>query len=152
MKFGAIVKHLSLSLDFLSLSMICRTTSASLPSGLRRQHSDADARTMLQNVINKASNLTAILSCRYRPSIAQSALSFSPLPFRSDSASRYFSDNSATNDSPPIQWSELTRVPNLFEGCDYEHWLVVMKPHKGHPPRDDIISGYVKTLATVLGR
>ncbi|KAM7473961.1 hypothetical protein LguiB_021204 [Lonicera macranthoides] len=47
-----------------------------------------------------------------------------------------------------------TRLPhetNLPNGCDFEHWLVVMEKPKGDPARDDIIDSYIKTLAQVVG-
>ncbi|EER92767.1 hypothetical protein BDA96_01G517900 [Sorghum bicolor] len=44
----------------------------------------------------------------------------------------------------------------LLDGCDFEHWLVVMEPPPGDPsnpdiPRDEIIDSYIKTLAQVVG-
>ncbi|KAJ8755777.1 hypothetical protein K2173_024321 [Erythroxylum novogranatense] len=65
------------------------------------------------------------------------------------SASRLFfsSDSGATNS----RTAELTRLSSVLEGCDYEHWLVVMEAPKGYPVRDEIVSRYVKTLAMALG-
>ncbi|KAG2644484.1 hypothetical protein PVAP13_2KG203296 [Panicum virgatum] len=45
----------------------------------------------------------------------------------------------------------------LDEGCDFEHWTVVMAPPPGDPKnpdvtRDSIIDSYVKTLTKVVGR
>lgn len=45
----------------------------------------------------------------------------------------------------------------LLNGCDFEHWLVLMQPSPGDPhnpstPRDEIIDSYIKTLAMVVGR
>jgi hypothetical protein len=45
----------------------------------------------------------------------------------------------------------------LLEGCDFEHWLVVMEPPPDDPSnpeimRDEIIDSYIKTLAQVVGR
>ncbi|XP_010537624.1 PREDICTED: multiple organellar RNA editing factor 7, mitochondrial isoform X3 [Tarenaya hassleriana] len=62
-----------------------------------------------------------------------------------------FSGSSGSDDSVPTRCDELTRVPSLVEGCDYKHWLVVMEVPKGYPPRNDIVGGYVKTLAMALG-
>ncbi|CAN6174941.1 unnamed protein product [Urochloa humidicola] len=44
----------------------------------------------------------------------------------------------------------------LLDGCDFEHWLIVMEPPPGDPnnpdvTREDIIDGYIKTLAAVVG-
>ncbi|XVE51855.1 hypothetical protein DITRI_Ditri02bG0074800 [Diplodiscus trichospermus] len=65
--------------------------------------------------------------------------------------SRYFSSDSGSNNSVPLERTELTRTPVLVEGCDYEHWLVVMEAPKGYPLRDEIVDTYVKTLAMALG-
>ncbi|KAL1203754.1 Multiple organellar RNA editing factor 7 [Cardamine amara subsp. amara] len=62
-----------------------------------------------------------------------------------------FSGNSESANSDAARSSELIRVPSLVEGCDYKHWLVLMKPPKGYPPRNDIVQGFVKTLAMALG-
>ncbi|XP_052174514.1 multiple organellar RNA editing factor 7, mitochondrial [Diospyros lotus] len=60
---------------------------------------------------------------------------------------RHFSARSAE----PNRWSELVRVPKLVDGCDYEHWLVVVEPPKGYPLRDQIVCQYIATLAMALG-
>ncbi|XP_010264603.1 PREDICTED: multiple organellar RNA editing factor 8, chloroplastic/mitochondrial-like [Nelumbo nucifera] len=39
----------------------------------------------------------------------------------------------------------------LLDGCDFEHWLVVMEPPDPNITRDEIIDSYIKTLAQVLG-
>ena len=39
----------------------------------------------------------------------------------------------------------------LFEGCDYQHWLIVMEAPVGNVSRDELIATYVRTLATVMG-
>ncbi|KAK1317226.1 Uncharacterized protein QJS10_CPA05g01354 [Acorus calamus] len=68
-----------------------------------------------------------------------------PLPPSSSSVRLYSvrpPNHGAAN--PPIRTMAL-------DGCDYEHWNVVMWPPDGDPSRDEIIDGYVKTLAQVLG-
>ncbi|KAK6284309.1 hypothetical protein POUND7_003261 [Theobroma cacao] len=64
---------------------------------------------------------------------------------------RYFSIDSGSNNSVVTERAELTRVPTLVEGCDYEHWFVVMEAPKGYPLRDEIVDTYIKTLAMALG-
>ncbi|KAG2317830.1 hypothetical protein Bca52824_020952 [Brassica carinata] len=39
----------------------------------------------------------------------------------------------------------------LLDGCDFEHWLVVVDPPQGDPTRDEIIDSYIKTLAQIVG-
>ncbi|KAE8708727.1 Multiple organellar RNA editing factor 7 [Hibiscus syriacus] len=65
--------------------------------------------------------------------------------------SRYFSSDSGYNNSVLHESVELTRTPVLVEGCDYEHWFVVMEAPKGYPLRDEIVNTYIKTLAMALG-
>ncbi|KAF3453657.1 hypothetical protein FNV43_RR04098 [Rhamnella rubrinervis] len=43
----------------------------------------------------------------------------------------------------------LPRLETVMEGCDFEHWLVVLDPPEGEPTRDEIIDSYIKTLASV---
>ncbi|GAB2262228.1 hypothetical protein Droror1_Dr00003225 [Drosera rotundifolia] len=46
------------------------------------------------------------------------------------------------------------RPPNetiLLDGCDFEHWLVVVEKPEDGVLRDEIIDGYIKTLAQVVG-
>ncbi|KAL4387293.1 hypothetical protein GQ457_09G005220 [Hibiscus cannabinus] len=65
--------------------------------------------------------------------------------------STYFSCDSGYNNSVIPERVELTRTPVLVEGCDYEHWFVVMEAPKGYPLRDEIVDTYIKTLAMTLG-
>ncbi|CAG7904451.1 unnamed protein product [Brassica rapa] len=62
-----------------------------------------------------------------------------------------FSGSSCAVNSNPTRCSELNKVPSLVEGCDYKHCLVLMKPPKGYPPRNDIVQSFVKTLSMALG-
>eukprot|EP00252_Welwitschia_mirabilis_P003639 TRINITY_DN136_c0_g2_i1.p1 TRINITY_DN136_c0_g2~~TRINITY_DN136_c0_g2_i1.p1 ORF type:complete len:618 (-),score=120.74 TRINITY_DN136_c0_g2_i1:418-2271(-) len=39
----------------------------------------------------------------------------------------------------------------LFEGCDYEHWLVTMEFPDPQPSREEKIDTFIKTLAKVVG-
>ncbi|KAI7743709.1 hypothetical protein M8C21_014975, partial [Ambrosia artemisiifolia] len=39
----------------------------------------------------------------------------------------------------------------LLDGCDFEHWLVVVEKPEGEPTRDEIIDSYINTLAKVVG-
>ncbi|KAL0717229.1 hypothetical protein Bca4012_066551 [Brassica carinata] len=89
-------------------------------------------------------------TCRSRPlvaalsSVARGGLaSFKGLSTQATSSS--LSD-------PNPNWSN--RPPKetiLLDGCDFEHWLVVMDPPEGDLTRDEIIDGYIKTLAQILG-
>ncbi|KAI3857373.1 hypothetical protein MKW92_000667 [Papaver armeniacum] len=39
----------------------------------------------------------------------------------------------------------------LLDGCDFEHWLIVMEKPEGDPTRDEIIDSYINTLSKVIG-
>ncbi|KAG9146144.1 hypothetical protein Leryth_015925 [Lithospermum erythrorhizon] len=63
---------------------------------------------------------------------------------------RGFSTRPSTSSlsDPNPNWSN--RPPKetiLLDGCDFEHWLVVVEKPEGDPTRDDIIDGYIKILA-----
>ncbi|CAN8259321.1 unnamed protein product [Cochlearia groenlandica] len=59
---------------------------------------------------------------------------------------------SSSLSDPNPNWSN--RPPKetiLLDGCDFEHWLVVVEPPEGEPTRDEIIDSYIKTLAQIVG-
>ncbi|KDP32518.1 hypothetical protein JCGZ_14721 [Jatropha curcas] len=67
---------------------------------------------------------------------------------------RSFSTRTTTSslNDPSPNWSN--RPPKetiLLDGCDFEHWLVVMEKPEGDPTRDEIIDYYIKTLAQIVG-
>ncbi|KAM1060141.1 hypothetical protein TB1_024097 [Malus domestica] len=93
-------------------------------------------------------SLTATFLRRYRFSKPLSSTLFPSSPFSSSSSAPRSSADASAKDSTG---SELTRLATVVEGCDYEHWLVVTEPPKGYRLRDEIISGYIQTLATALG-
>ena len=88
----------------------------------------------MASIIRRPSNLTAV-AVRFR---------LTPL--------LQFSGSSGSVNSDKTRFSELIRVPSLVEGCDYKHWLVLMKPPNGYPPRNDIVRGFIRTLSMALGR
>ncbi|KAF3637107.1 Multiple organellar RNA editing factor 8, chloroplastic/mitochondrial [Capsicum annuum] len=68
--------------------------------------------------------------------------------------SRGFATRQTTSSlsDPNPNWSN--RPPKetiLLDGCDFEHWLVVMEKPEGDPTRDEIIDSYIKTLAQIVG-
>lgn len=60
--------------------------------------------------------------------------------------------SSSLNDPNPNWSNRPPKETILLDGCDFEHWLVVMEPPEGNPTRDEIIDSYIKTLAMVIGR
>ncbi|KAL2496497.1 Multiple organellar RNA editing factor 8 [Forsythia ovata] len=59
--------------------------------------------------------------------------------------------SSSLNDPNPNWSNRPPKETILLDGCDFEHWLVVMEKPEGEPTRDDIIDSYIKTLAMVVG-
>ncbi|RWR91980.1 multiple organellar RNA editing factor 8, chloroplastic/mitochondrial-like protein [Cinnamomum micranthum f. kanehirae] len=58
---------------------------------------------------------------------------------------------SSLNDPSPNWSNRPPKETILLDGCDFEHWLIVMEPPEGNPTRDEIIDSYIKTLAQVVG-
>ncbi|KAF8111265.1 hypothetical protein N665_0076s0249 [Sinapis alba] len=87
---------------------------------------------MASSIMRRPLNLTAAVRFRLTPLLP-------------------YSGSSGSVNSNTTRSSELIQVPSLVEGCDYKHWLVLMKPPEGYPPRNDIVQGFVKTLSMVLG-
>jgi len=59
--------------------------------------------------------------------------------------------NSSMTDPSPNWSNRPPKETILLDGCDYEHWLIVMEPPEGNPTRDEIIDSYIKTLAQIVG-
>ncbi|KAJ4982025.1 hypothetical protein NE237_032862 [Protea cynaroides] len=58
---------------------------------------------------------------------------------------------SPLNDPSPNWSNRPPKETILLDGCDYEHWLIVMEfPEDPKPSEDEMITTYVKTLSTVL--
>ncbi|KAJ9536957.1 hypothetical protein OSB04_029690 [Centaurea solstitialis] len=71
------------------------------------------------------------------------------VPFRLLSSG---SGYSPLNDPSPNWSNRPPKETILLDGCDYEHWLIVMEfPADPKPSEDEMINSYVKTLAQVLG-
>ncbi|CAE5960104.1 unnamed protein product [Arabidopsis arenosa] len=59
--------------------------------------------------------------------------------------------SSSLNDPNPNWSNKPPKETILLDGCDFEHWLVVMEKPEGDLTRDEIIDYYIKTLAQVVG-
>ncbi|KMZ61524.1 hypothetical protein ZOSMA_51G00140 [Zostera marina] len=68
---------------------------------------------------------------------------------------RSFSTNrtaSSLNDPSP-NWNNRPPKETIFlNGCDFEHWLVVVDAPDPNLTRDEIIQSYIATLGKVLPR
>ncbi|XP_054790669.1 multiple organellar RNA editing factor 3, mitochondrial-like [Prosopis cineraria] len=59
---------------------------------------------------------------------------------------------SPLNDPSPNWSNRPPKETILLDGCDYEHWLIVMEfPDNPKPTDEEMINAYVKTLAQVVG-
>nr|XP_016483847.1 PREDICTED: multiple organellar RNA editing factor 8, chloroplastic/mitochondrial-like [Nicotiana tabacum] len=101
-----------------------------------------------------SSTLSSSSLLRLRPLIAVAAnlknASPPPTPF----AVRGFATrqtSSSLNDPNPNWSNRPPKETILLDGCDFEHWLVVMEKPEGDPTRDEIIDSYIKTLANIVG-
>lgn len=59
---------------------------------------------------------------------------------------------SSLNDPSPNWSNRPPKETILLDGCDFEHWLIVLEPPDPSLTRDEIIDSYIKTLAQVLER
>lgn len=60
---------------------------------------------------------------------------------------------SPLNDPSPNWSNRPPKETILLDGCDYEHWLIVMEfPQDPKTSEEEMIAAYVKTLADVVGR
>ncbi|XP_062196154.1 multiple organellar RNA editing factor 8, chloroplastic/mitochondrial-like [Phragmites australis] len=90
-----------------------------------------------------------------RPLAAAATLLPAPAP----APARCYATQPATSslrDSSPSWSNRPPKETILLDGCDFEHWLVVMEPPPGDAAnpevtRDEIIESYIKTLAQVVG-
>lgn len=94
---------------------------------------------------------------RFRPLIAVAAnlRTFTPATLTAATSFRGFATrqtSSSLNDPNPNWSNRPPKETILLDGCDFEHWLVVMEKPEGDPTRDEIIDSYIKTLATIVGR
>ncbi|XP_016468596.1 multiple organellar RNA editing factor 8, chloroplastic/mitochondrial-like [Nicotiana tabacum] len=91
---------------------------------------------------------------RLRPLIAVAAVnlrSVSPAVATSFRGFATRQTSSSLNDPNPNWSNRPPKETILLDGCDFEHWLVVMEKPEGDPTRDEIIDSYIKTLAKVVG-
>nr|XP_043623798.1 multiple organellar RNA editing factor 8, chloroplastic/mitochondrial-like [Erigeron canadensis] len=85
--------------------------------------------------------IAAATNFRHASLVATGTRSFST---RQTKSSLKDSNNTAWSNKPP-------KETILLDGCDFEHWLVVVEKPEGEPSRDEIIDSYINTLAKVVG-
>ncbi|CAN1281258.1 Multiple organellar RNA editing factor 3, mitochondrial [Linum perenne] len=59
---------------------------------------------------------------------------------------------SPLNDTSPNWSNRPPKETIMLDGCDYEHWLIVMEfTEEPKPSEEEMIKAYVKTLTAVVG-
>ncbi|KAL0538004.1 hypothetical protein IC582_026998 [Cucumis melo] len=58
---------------------------------------------------------------------------------------------SPLNDPSPNWSNRPPKETILLDGCDYEHWLIVLEFPDPKPSEEEMVNTYVKTLAAVVG-
>lgn len=97
--------------------------------------------SMPSSKLGSLSSLMRLGSPCARPNCAVQSLSF-----RSSAPS--CDRRSGDGDDRKIDPDEI-----LFEGCDYNHWLITMEfPKDPKPTPEEMVETYVQTLAKVVGR
>ncbi|KAL3508125.1 hypothetical protein ACH5RR_033507 [Cinchona calisaya] len=76
-----------------------------------------------------------------------------PNPFNIPTRNKTSGSGYSPLNDPSPNWSNRPPTQTiLLDGCDYEHWLIVMEfPNDPKPSEEEMINSYVKTLASVLG-
>ncbi|XP_074590535.1 uncharacterized protein LOC141846401 [Curcuma longa] len=106
-------------------------------------------------------SFSSVSASRPLPTVLYSSTA-SPAPFANSSLRpdylfaqrRFFRSSMALGTSHPGGGMDSKISPDeiLFEGCDYNHWLITMDfPKDPAPTRDEMIETYVQTLAKVVG-
>ncbi|XP_038906658.1 multiple organellar RNA editing factor 3, mitochondrial [Benincasa hispida] len=126
--------------------------------------SSATRRTLFTVLSRSLSSSSPSSSSFFLPSSISSRLRFSfpllnrldqiipnsfnlPIRFKS-SGSGY----SPLNDPSPNWSNRPPKETILLDGCDYEHWLIVMEfPTDPKPSEEEMVNSYVKILAAVVG-
>ncbi|KAK8684556.1 hypothetical protein V6N13_040578 [Hibiscus sabdariffa] len=115
------------------------------------------ARRSLSNLLSRALSSPSSSSLSSRSRLTFALLKNSPvsvpesvkiLTRTKTSGSGY----SPLNDPSPNWSNRPPKETILLDGCDYEHWLIVLEfPEDSKPSEEEMIDAYVKTLASVVG-
>ena len=89
----------------------------------------------------------SLLPALFAPSLPRRFLPGGAAGFRSTAAAAARGNYGGGQDDSQIAPDEI-----LFEGCDYNHWLITMEFPDPKPSRDEMIETYLQTLAKVVGR
>ncbi|KAK9146109.1 hypothetical protein Sjap_006012 [Stephania japonica] len=126
----------------MALTLRTRKTLTLTSSLLKTYRFLSSTSTTTTTAATKISNAIGLQSPRLRPHLmVQSHW------FRSTSFARSSSRSYNNNDNDKISPDTI-----LFEGCDYNHWLITMEfPKDPAPTAEEMVETYVQTLAKVVG-
>ncbi|KAB1213938.1 hypothetical protein CJ030_MR5G017201 [Morella rubra] len=112
----------------------------------RRTFASLLTRTLSSSSLSSRSRFSLALLVKHQPQLAPDWVKIS---------TRYKTSGSGYSplNDPSPNWSN--RPPKetiLLDGCDYEHWLIILEfPADTKPSEEEMINAYVKTLANVVG-
>ncbi|KAL4295754.1 hypothetical protein GQ457_12G005850 [Hibiscus cannabinus] len=115
------------------------------------------ARRSLSNLLSRALSSPSSSSLSSRSRLTFALLKSSPVSvpesFKILTRTKTSGSGYSPLNDPSPNWSN--RPPKetiLLDGCDYEHWLIVLEfPEDSKPSEQEMIDAYVKTLASVVG-
>lgn len=113
------------------------------------------ARRALASVISRTFSESSSLSSRSRLAFAVLNQRAQLVPSPAQVPARFKTSGpgySPLNDPSPNWSNRPPKETILLDGCDYEHWLVVLEFPDPKPSEEEMINSYVKTLASVVGR
>ncbi|KAK7302657.1 hypothetical protein RJT34_13550 [Clitoria ternatea] len=121
----------------------------------RWQMAFVNTRRILAYTLTRALSPSSASASHSRCRFAFALLSTKPVagslnfPVRTHSSG---SGYSPLNDPSPNWSNRPPKETILLDGCDYEHWLIVMEfPDNPKPSEDEMVNAYVTTLSQVLG-
>lgn len=126
--------------------------STSPPLTLRAMAASLFAtRRMLASIVSRRSRISLPVLLHHHISEQPQALMDRSTVQNRFSTSR--SGYSPLNDPSPNWSNRPPKETILLDGCDYEHWLIVMEFNSDPKPSEqEMVDTYVKTLASVVGR
>ncbi|KAF6141658.1 hypothetical protein GIB67_001210 [Kingdonia uniflora] len=107
--------------------------------------------TLLSQTLSSSSP-SSFLRSRYALALLQTPQLVPNSPKTLTRSRTYGSGYSPLNDSSPNWSNRPPKETILLDGCDYEHWLIVMEfTQEPKPSDEEMVAAYVNTLTAVIG-
>ncbi|KAJ4844966.1 hypothetical protein Tsubulata_011697 [Turnera subulata] len=111
--------------------------------------------SLINRTLSSYSSSSSSLSSRSRFALAlldKPAQLLHHIPDPVKLPARFGSGYTPLNDPSPNWSNRPPKETILLDGCDYEHWLIVLEfPKDPKPSEEEMIDAYVKTLTAVVG-